>query len=81
MRRRFSTIGAARVGEDCDSCSKEAMRRLVMEGDDLTGISDGMDVVRVWIGRKGWRSLRGDRGRKGGGATDVGVVEATGLAA
>ncbi len=38
----------------------------------------GMDVVRVWTGRKGFRSLRGERGMActGAPATDVGVVDA-----
>jgi hypothetical protein len=35
---------------------------------------EGREVVRVWSGRKGWRSLRGDGGTAGRG----GVVERLG---
>lgn len=80
MRRRLSVAGRPRVGDDCDSSSKEAMRRLVMEGGDLIGMRVGIEVVRVWRGRSCWRSLSGDKGGSGGGAMDVGVVEAMGLA-
>lgn len=39
---------------------------------------EGMDKVRVWIGRKGCRSLTGDKGALFVGASEVGVVDAFG---
>ncbi len=38
----------------------------------------GIEVVLVWIGRKGFLSLRGENDGFVGGAIDVGVVEAGG---
>ena len=53
------------------------MRRLLdCDGEDLMGTSDGMEVVRLWMGRNGLRCLSGEKERTGGGAIDVGVVEA-----
>jgi hypothetical protein len=81
IRRRLErarTEDVARVGEDCDSWSKEAMRRfeVAREGEDFKGMREGMDVVRVWRGRKGWRSLSGEIRRAG--RREVGVVDKAG---
>lgn len=75
----------AREGEDWVSCSKEAMRRLVVCALVVVGwelfvgiiVGSGIEVVRMWIGRNGFLSLRGDNGGACG-AMDVGVVDALG---
>jgi hypothetical protein len=53
------------------------MRRL-LDWEFLRGIVIGIEVVRPWIGRKGFRSLRGDTEGLVAGAIEVGVVEARG---
>lgn len=53
------------------------MRRL-LDWEFLRGIMVGIEVVRAWIGRKGLRSLRGEKEGLVGGAMEVGVVEARG---
>ena len=77
LRFGFEVEAEGRVGEGSDSWSKDAIRRL-LDCEFLRGTIVGIEMVRVWIGRKGLRSLRGDSGSPGGGPTEVGVVEATG---
>jgi hypothetical protein len=77
FRFKFEVEAEGRVGEGSDSWSKEAMRRL-LDCEFLRGMVIGMEVVRAWVGRKGFLSLRGDREGLVGGAMEVGVVEARG---
>ncbi len=75
FRFRFEVEQEGRVGDGSDSWSKEATRRL-LDCEFLRGMVVGIEVLRVWIGRKGLRSLRGERGAFVGGAMEVGVVDA-----
>lgn len=76
-------IEGARDGEEPGSCSKDVMRRLLLCGSEtvvccelLIGadVGSGIDVVRMWIGRNGFLSRRGESGRVCAGAMFVGVA-------
>ena len=77
LRFEIELEAEGRVGEGSDSWSKDAIRRL-LDCEFLRGTIVGIEMVRVWIGRKGLRSLRGEKEGLVGGAMDVGVVEARG---
>lgn len=53
---------------DC-ACEEESLRGMVVLG---------IEMVRAWIGRKGFRSFKGEKEGLVGGAMDVGVGEARG---
>jgi hypothetical protein len=75
VRFEFELEAEGRVGEGSDSWSKDAMRRL-LDWEFFSGTVIGIEMVRVWIGRKGLRSLRGEKDGLVRGAMEVGVVEA-----